>query len=108
MKTLGLLVVTFLIAMILGLVFSLPQYLVGGVMGVMGIDGDANPVLKPVLLILSSVGTLVGLLLYCIPNLALGFHYYSLVEARERTGLMDRVRALEEDEPEAGQTVAGV
>lgn len=93
--TLAVLVVSTLLTMVLGLVFSVPSYLIAFMGGLHAIsEGDSAWMQYPLMLV-SVVGTLGSSLLYAIPAAAMGMQYFSLVEQKEKAGLMQRIDELD-------------
>ena len=94
------LMVSLLLMTILGLVFSAPSYLLAFWGGFHALsDGEVTWVKYP-LTIVSVLGSLGGSLLYAIPSTAMGLQYFSLVEKKEKTGLMSRIDSLDQGDDE--------
>ncbi len=90
-SSLAVLIVSSLLMMILGLLFSTPSYILlfAGGMHAMA-DGEAGW-MKYLLTLTTAVGSLGGSLLYAIPVAAMGLQYFSLVEKKDKAGLMQRI-----------------
>ena len=105
--TAGILLVAYIISGILGTIFNMPGFFMGLVLGATTVEGGAVSLLLQIGLALGTLAGSIGTtLLYSIPLLAVGIQYFSLVEQKERTGLMTRVHAMEEAEPPATEAAA--
>lgn len=94
-QSIGIIFISFLIAFILSLVFSIPRYIASAAFGVTTVSGGTSPVAQSLLVILGLLGTVCSLVIMVIPYLAMGIQYYNLVEMTDRAGLMERVAAME-------------
>lgn len=88
-STFGLLFVMGIIVSILGMVFTVPAAIVGGLFGA-GVLKDIS-ILTAVFTAIASVG---GSILQGISATAVAFQYYSLVEEKEGNGLMNQIDAI--------------
>ena len=95
--TFGVVFVSGIIYYALSTCFSLPSIVITMLTAFHGIEGNAAPGAYGVLLMVFGViAALGGVLAYAVPLVAIAFQYYSLVEQKERTGLMERVEAMEQ------------
>lgn len=92
--TLGVLFVAWLLTLILSLIFSMPAAVMGFVAGMHGAS-DVGPVGNTLVVVLTLLSSMASLLLYPIPLIATALQYFSLVEDKERVGLMERIDALQ-------------
>jgi hypothetical protein len=92
--TLGLLIVLGVIIFVLMFIFQIPTYIY--VFFTMLHSGDPMSIAKPswVLTLVTTIGSLAHFF-YCIPIIALIFHYFSLVEKKEAAGLFKKVEEIE-------------
>ena len=103
--TLGVAFVSGIIYYALSVCFAMPSLVLTGLTAFHGIEGEAVPGVYGVLMKLFGVAaTLGGLLTYAVPLVALAFQYFSLVEQKERTGLMERVEAMAQAAPTSEAT----
>jgi len=94
--TAGVLFIAWITYSILGTLFNTPTMIMLFVSGFHGFgEGGGGPV-GLLFTLLSMVGGLGTTLLYSIPLVATGFQYFSLVERKERTGLMARIDQVAE------------
>ncbi len=91
--TFAVLFVAFLIYLVLSIAVGLPYYMLYFSGGFMTLEGGGPPV-SGLLVALSVVASVGGALLYSVPLTATAFQYFSLVERKERTGLMGRIDAV--------------
>lgn len=94
-NSLAVLIVSFLLMAVLGLLFSTPSYILlfaGGMHAVS--EGDAGW-MKYGLTLASVIGSLGSSLLYGIPVTAMGLQYFSLVEKKDKAGLMQRIDEID-------------
>ena len=92
------LMVSGILMTVLGLLFSAPGYLLTFLGGFHAFsDGEVTWVKYPLTMVsvLSSLGSS---LLYAIPSTAMALQYFSLVEKKEKAGLMSRIDGLDEGE----------
>ncbi len=101
-QTLGVLFVSWLLVTILGFLFSLPMVILSFTAGLHGAEAGAGAVGRPVLVAAGMLASLGSMLLYPIPLVAMAFQYFSLVEGKDRTGLMERIEAMEDPRGGAG------
>lgn len=103
LSTLGLIVVTIIIAMLINSVFNLPQIVAMGVWAFNSVDEVSNGGILPdppmygqivnvIFAVLSTFGTLIA---YSVIYLALAFQYFNLVERQESRGLLSEIENLE-------------
>jgi len=103
LSTFGLMVVTFIIAMLINSVFNLPQMVAMGVWTFNSVkditSGGAVPdppvygqIVNVIFAVLSTFGTLIA---YSVIYLALAFQYFNLVERQESKGLLSEIENLE-------------
>lgn len=86
--------ISFILMSILGILFSIPSYMITGLGGLhMIVDFDTSWLRYP-LLIGVVIGTLGTSILYAIPLVASAIQYFSLVEHKEHAGLMGRIDGL--------------
>lgn len=105
-STFGLVVVTGIIAVIMGQVFAIPQYIFTFL--VAAHKASAEPAVpqwqETGLIIGSTLATFGSSMLQTIPLAAVGFQYYNLVERREAAGLMAKLDTFGQPAtPVAGQ-----
>ncbi len=100
--TFGVVFVAWLISSVLGGIFSLPAVILMFMQGLHGGGGAPGPVAQVMLVTGGVVSGIAGALLYSIPLVATGLQYYNLVERKERVGLMERIRRMEEAGAEGG------
>ncbi len=91
--TFAVLFVAFLVYLVLSIAVGLPYYILSFSGGFMTLDGGGPPV-TGLLVALSIVASVGATLLYSVPLTATAFQYFSLVERKERTGLMGRIDAV--------------
>ena len=91
--TFAVLFVAFLVYLVLSIAVGLPYYMLYFSGGFMTLEGGGPPV-TGLLVALSVVASVGGALLYSVPLTATAFQYFSLVERKERTGLMGRIDAV--------------
>jgi hypothetical protein len=101
LSTLGLIVVTLIIAMLINSVFNLPQIVAMGVWAFNSADeinGGLLPdppmygqIVNVIFAVLSTFGTLIA---YSVIYLALAFQYFNLVERQESRGLLSEIENL--------------
>ncbi|MEM8484140.1 MAG: hypothetical protein AAF564_01265 [Bacteroidota bacterium] len=95
LNSFAVLIVSAILMMILGMVFSAPNYAFAFVGGLHSLtDGEAGVVKYP-LMLLSVLGSIGSSLMYAVPVTAMNLQYFSLVEKKEQTGLMGRIDALD-------------
>ncbi len=100
--TFGVLAVAGLIYLLMGTVFTLPYYVALFVTGLHTVEAQSVSAVYSLLLVGTSVLASVGsTLLYSIPLTAASIQYFSLVEHKERTGLLAQIEALEAGAAEA-------
>ena len=97
--TFAVLFVAWLLVSILGFLFNLPSMVLifAGSLHGAGPDGA----LGVAAVAAGALATLSSALLYPIPLVAAGLQYFSLVEEKERVGLMERIDALQGPEQDA-------
>lgn len=104
-STLGLIIITSIIAGVMALVFTIPQYIFTFIIGAHKVSGgNAEPALweQAGLIISSMLYTFGGSLLRSIVVIAVIFQYYNLVERKESKGLLSKVDSFgQPDEPPA-------
>lgn len=88
-STAGLLFVVGIIVSILGMVFTLPSALIGGLFGA-GVVKDIT-ILSTLTTALAAVG---GSVLQGLSALAVAFQYFNLVEMKEGTGLINQIDSI--------------
>ena len=96
-NSVAVIVVSMLLMVVLNLVFSIPSYVLAFMGGLHAVGESESGWMQYTLTLASIVGTLGSSLLYAIPATAIGLQYFSLVEKKERTGLMQRIEELDED-----------
>ncbi len=87
--------VSFILMVIMGLIFTAPNTafaFVGGLHSLTDVDAG---VIKYPLMVLSVLGSIGSSLMYAVPATAMNLQYFSLVEKKEKTGLMGRIDALD-------------
>lgn len=95
-QTFGIIFIAGILAGILGSIFSVPTYILVGVNAVMTETGSGpGPLMKVLAVTFTVLGTLASALFYAYTLLPTGIQYYNLIERKEHTGLMERVKALE-------------
>lgn len=100
--TFGLLFVMGIIVSILGMVFTVPAGIVGGLFGA-GVLRDVS-VLATVFTALASVG---GAVLQGISATATAFQYFSLIEEKEGTGLINQIDSIGQMPTRPGTSMSG-
>lgn len=98
--TFAVLFVAFLVYLVLSIAVGLPYYIMSFSGGLMTLEGDGPPV-TGMLIFFSVIASVGGALLYSVPLTATAFQYFSLVERKERTGLLERIDAMDAGTPEA-------
>ena len=101
-STFGLLFVMGIIVSILGMVFTLPAGIVGGLFGAGILKGVS--VLATVFTAIASVG---GAVLQGITATATAFQYFSLVEENEGTGLINQIDSIGQVPTRSGMSTPG-
>lgn len=105
-STCGLIVVTGIIAVIMGQVFAIPQYIFTFLVAAHKASAETAvpPWQEAGLVISSTFSTFGSSMLQAIPLVAVGFQYYNLVERREAAGLMAKLDTFgQPTSPVAGQ-----
>jgi len=98
--TCGVLFIAGIVYAVLSTLFSTPYYMVLFSSGFFSLDGsEPGPVSSLSLIVTGLIASVGTTLLYSVPLVASAFQYYSLVERKERTGLMERIDALDESAP---------
>ena len=100
-STAGLLFVVSIVVSIVGLVFTLPAGILGGLFGA-GVVKDIS-VLTIITQALASVG---GAVLQGISSAAIAFQYFNLVELKEGSGLMNQIDSIGQMPPVPGAGAA--
>ena len=104
--TCAVLFVAFLVYVVLSIAIGLPYYILYFSGGFMTLEGGGPPV-TGLLVVLSMMASVGGALLYSVPLTATAFQYFSLVERKDRTGLLERIDAMDaEANHDAGETSA--
>jgi len=95
-STFGLLLITTIIMVLIGYLFSIPFYLFSGASMFSSLSsGEEASSFNQIMKILASiVYNLVVFVLYSIPLIALAFQYFNLVERKESAGLMDKINTM--------------
>lgn len=86
--------IAFVLMSILGILFSIPSYMITGLGGLHTIVDFDTSWLRYPLLVGVVIGTLGSSILYAIPLVASAVQYFSLVEHKEHAGLMGRIDGL--------------
>ncbi len=94
-NSLAVLIVSFLLMAVLGLLFSTPSYIIMFAGGMHAINEGDSSWMKYGLTLASIVGSLGSSLLYAIPLTAMGMQYFSLVEKKDKAGLMQRIDEID-------------
>ncbi|MFK7847260.1 MAG: hypothetical protein AB8G77_18340 [Rhodothermales bacterium] len=95
-NTFAVLMVSGILMMILGLFFNAPNYMLAFMGGLHAFGESDGSMFRYILIALSILGTLGSSLLYALPATAATMQYFSLVEKKEKTGLMGRIDELNE------------
>lgn len=95
-NTFAVLMVSVILMTILGLMFSIPSYIMTFLGGFHAGDGSGIVWWKYLLAVGSVIGAVGTSILYAIPTTATSFQYYCLVEKKESTGLMQRIQDLDD------------
>ena len=108
-STLGLLVVTGIVAYLINAVFSIPYAVIFGIWTFNSVDAAGTldmsdppsymQTVNVLFAVLSTFGTLIS---YSIVYLGLGFQYFNLVERQESRGLMAQIENLESGDNQSG------
>jgi hypothetical protein len=96
-STFGLILVTSIIASVMGMVFTIPQYVFTFLIGAHKVSNiNSQPALweQAGLIISSMIYTFGGSLLRSIVAIAVIFQYYNLVERKESRGLLSKVESF--------------
>lgn len=98
--TFGILILAYLIIGIVSWVFSIPSLIVGGIEGFMAASGAKESMEGGSLaIVLSTVFAGLGqYILYPVLYIIIAFQYYTLREQKDRSGLMDRISSITEEE----------
>jgi hypothetical protein len=100
--TLGVVFVAGIIYMMLAALFMIPYYVFFFITMMHTIDATSvSPLVNIGMIISSSLGSLATILLYSIPLIAMALQYFSLVEMKERTGLLADIEAMDPGPPAA-------
>jgi hypothetical protein len=98
-KTLGILLVAYLIISTLGFLFSVPAMIIGAVKGFLTASGKGAGDIKTTGVVLATVvGELGKYLIYPIFFVVTGIQYFNLKEQKEMSGLHRKVAAISEQE----------
>ncbi|WP_066629838.1 hypothetical protein [Labilibacter marinus] len=92
-QTFGLVIVTVLIVYAIGQVFNIPARLVGGMGGILVEDFSFSKLPMLLIMIFSTVG---NALLAPLSPLVVSFQYFSLVEHKDNTSLLDKIDKINE------------
>lgn len=95
-RTLGLMLVTTIILYLLLMLVSIPQFIIGVAYMAVSMSKELEmPVwLEIVNAVMGSIAYLASLLGSIIILIAMAFHYFSLVEEKERRGLMEKISSI--------------
>ncbi len=105
-STLGIIVITFIIAMVVNMVFGMPRSIMYGIWMMNSLDVSTGTfassdmpfymqVLDMLFAVISTFGTLIS---YSVIYLGLSFQFFNLVERQDSKGLMAQIEALETHE----------
>lgn len=95
-ETFAVVFVAWFVCAILGFLFNMPAMVISFVYGLHeGEGGGGGGGLRALLALASVVGSMGSVLLYPIPLIASGFQYFSLIEEKEKVGLMERIDAID-------------
>lgn len=95
-QTFAVLFVTWILMTVLGILFSAPLMVVAFTSALHGVEGGGGPGVRWMVAAFSVLASVGSLLLYPIPLVAAAFQYFSLVEEKERVGLIERIDAMQE------------
>ncbi len=109
-STFGLLVIMGLITYVVLIAISIPTMLMTFIWGFNSLDSfesgsmpDISETEQTIFVVVTTITTLLSYFAYALPNVALGFQYYNLVERQEAKGLMtqiDQMGGSKEEEQE--------
>jgi hypothetical protein len=103
LPTFGVIFLALLIYTILGTMFNTPALIFSFVHGLHSTDaGDGGGVYRLLMIIAGVVGGVGTSLLYAIPLVATALQYFSLIERKEKVGLMQRIERISEAAEEGG------
>lgn len=101
LQTFGVIFLAVIIYSILGTLFNMPAFIFSFVRGLHSTNVSEGGDMYRLLMIISGVVGGVGTsLLYAIPLVATALQYFSLIERKEKVGLMQRIEQLGEPEEE--------
>jgi hypothetical protein len=97
-STFGLIVVLYLIAVVVSLIFEIPWYVISMVTTLhsVGVEGMEKPgsTMQIAGLLFLSLYYLAQMLLYSLPYVGIAFQYFNLVERKEATGLISQIDSI--------------
>ncbi|MBN1252089.1 MAG: hypothetical protein JXR51_11335 [Bacteroidales bacterium] len=95
--TFGVLIVIYLIAVFSGAIFLLPQTIMTMFYTLNAINGTAQGSVSILFTVFTVIGTFFSTLLYSLPYVTLGFHFYSQVEIKENPTLISKIDEINEN-----------
>ncbi len=111
LSTIGLLFVTFILYILIAMLFSLPSTIFGGVEGfLLATDGgslrDSSVLYKALFILFQVISTLGAQFASTVLLIAVAFQYFNLVEKKEATGLMESIETIgtKSDTDDSGET----
>ena len=96
-STFGLLVIVGIITTVISYIFAIPSGILSLIWGMNSIDNFQNGTVsiseteQTIFVIVTTATSLLTYFAYAIPNVAIGFQYYNLLERAEATGLMGEI-----------------
>lgn len=96
-STFGLLFVLWVVQVILSIIFTMPQQIMQWIVMMNAVESGTSG-FSNLLVMMMSLFTTLSYFLSVIFPIAIGFHYFNLVERKDATGLQERVAQINPDE----------
>lgn len=94
--TFGVVLIIYFIASFSGSIFLLPQIIYSFFIGISATKGTFEGV-SSLFLIISAAGTFIATLFYSVIYITITFHYYSLVEKKDKPDLLNEINQINEE-----------
>lgn len=95
--TLGLIIVSFIMVYMIALLFSIPAMLLGFksiFSSLQNLDQYKPTEFTTAFYIVNSITSLITYVIFSIPSIIMAFHYFSMVEVKERPSLEDKIQQI--------------
>jgi hypothetical protein len=99
--TLGLIIVSYLMIYMIAMIFSIPAMIAGVAPMIHNLKNLEQPepiVFSTAYYVLNSITYLITYILLAIPAIILAFHYFSLVELKDKPSLIEKIDQIESNE----------